>query len=199
MGLDRVDVVFVHDPDDYFSEAMDGAFPALDALRREGVIASYGAGMNQSPMLARFIEGTDLDVAMCAGRYTLLEQGALDDLLPVAESRGVSVVSAAAFNSGLLARDRPAADVMYNYAPAPPEQIARVNSIADVCEAYGVSLPAVALQFGLRHPAVTTICTGARSAEQVQRNARLFEVQVPDDLWGALVEAGLIRADTPTP
>jgi D-threo-aldose 1-dehydrogenase len=199
MGLDRVDVVFVHDPDDYFSEAMEGAFPALDALRREGTIASYGAGMNQTEMLTRFIEGTDLVVVMCAGRYTLLEQGALDDLLPAAEARGVSVVAAAVLNSGLLARDRPLAGVTYNYAPAAAEVIARVNAIADVCESYGVRLPAAALQFGLGHPAVSTVCTGARSADQVERNARLFEAPIPVGLWSALTDAGLLRAGTPTP
>ena len=199
MGLDRVDVVYVHDPDDYFAEAMDGAFPALDALRREGTIASYGAGMNQTGMLTRFVQETDLDVVMCAGRYTLLEQGALDDLLPAAESRGVSIVAAAVFNSGLLARDRPPADVTYNYAPAPPELLARVNAIADVCEAYGVTLPAAALQFALGHPAVATVCTGARSADQVERNALLFEVPIPNALWSALAAAGMLKAGTPTP
>lgn len=199
MGLDRVDIVYVHDPDDSFAEAMEGAFPALDALRREGTIASYGAGMNQTEMLTRFVQDTDLDVVMCAGRYTLLEQGALDDLLPAAQSRGVSVVAAAVFNSGLLARDRPPADATYNYAPAPAELLARVNEIADVCEAHGVSLPAAALQFALGHPAVATVCTGARSADQVERNARLFEVEIPDALWGALAAAGMLKADTPTP
>ncbi len=110
----------VHDPDEFFVEAMEGAFPALDAMRREGTIASYGAGMNQSEMLTKFVRDTDLDVVMCAGRFTLLEQGALDELLPAATACGVSVVAAAAFNSGLLARDRPSASVTYNYAPTPP-------------------------------------------------------------------------------
>ncbi|MEO6533451.1 MAG: aldo/keto reductase [Pseudolysinimonas sp.] len=199
MGLDCVDVVFVHDPDDHFAEAMDGAFPELDALRREGTITSFGAGMNRTDMLARFVEGTDLDVVMCAGRYSLLEQGALDDLLPAAAAREVSVVAAAVFNSGLLARDRPPVGVTYNYAPAPAELLARVNAIADVCEANGVTLPAAAIQFALGHPAVATVCTGARSAEQVERNAQLFEVKIPDSLWVDLIQAELLRADTPTP
>ncbi len=199
MGLNRVDMVFVHDPDDSFAEAMDGAFPALDALRREGTIVSFGAGMNQTEMLTRFVRDTNLDVVMCAGRYTLLEQGALDELLSAALDRGVSVVAAAVFNSGLLARDRPPAGVTYNYAPASPEVLARVNAIADACEAHGVTLPAAALQFALGHPAVATVCTGARSAEQVQRNARLFAVPIPDALWADLILADLLRADTPTP
>ena len=199
MGLDRIDVVFVHDPDEFSREAMEGAFPALDELRREGVIASYGAGMNQSGMLTDFVLNTDLDVVMCAGRYTLLEQGALDDLLPAASARGVSVVAAAVFNSGLLARDRPAPGTTYDYAPASADVLDRVGAIADVCEANGVSLPAAALQFTLGHPAVATVCTGARSAEQVRRNARLFEVDIPNSLWADLASAGLLRAHAPVP
>jgi len=199
MGLDRIDVVFVHDPDEFYRESMEEAFPALDELRREGVIASYGAGMNQSAMLTDFVLNTDLDVVMCAGRYTLLEQGALDDLLPAASARGVSVIAAAVFNSGLLARDRPAPGATYDYAPASAEMLARVGAIADVCEANGVSLPAAALQFALGHPAVATVCTGARSAAQVRRNARLFDLPIPDSLWADLALAGLLRADAPLP
>ena len=199
MGLDRIDIVFVHDPDEFYRESMEGAFPALDELRREGVIASYGAGMNQSAMLTDFVLNTDLDVVMCAGRYTLLEQGALDDLLPAASARGVSVIAAAVFNSGLLARDRPAPGATYDYAPASAEMLARVGAIADVCEANGVSLPAAALQFALGHPAVATVCTGARSAAQVRRNARLFDLPIPDSLWADLALAGLLRADAPLP
>jgi len=199
MGLDRIDVVFVHDPDDFYREAMVGTFPALDELRREGVITSYGAGMNQSAMLTDFVLNTDLDVVMCAGRYTLLEQGALDDLLPAASAKGVSVIAAAVFNSGLLARDRPAPGTTYDYAPASEELLARVGAIADVCEANGVSLPAAALQFALGHPAVATVCTGARSAAQVRRNAGLFDLAIPDSLWADLASAGLLRADTPHP
>ena len=199
MGLDRIDVVFVHDPDEFYRESMEEAFPALDELRREGVIASYGAGMNQSAMLTDFVLNTDLDVVMCAGRYTLLEQGALDDLLPAASARGVSVIAAAVFNSGLLARDRPAPDATYDYAPASEKILARVGAIADVCEANGVSLPAAALQFVLGHPAVATVCTGARSAAQVRRNAGLFDLPIPDSLWADLASAGLLRADAPLP
>lgn len=199
MGLDRIDVVFVHDPDDFYREAMDGAFPALYALRREGTIASYGAGMNQSAMLTDFVLNTDLDVVMCAGRYTLLEQGALDDLLPAASARTVSVVAAAVFNSGLLARDRPTPGTTYDYAPASAQILNRANALADVCEAHGITLPAAALQFALGHPAVATVCTGARSAEQVRRNASLFDVKIPAALWADLASTGLIRPESPVP
>ncbi len=199
MGVGHVDIVFVHDPDEHYGEAMSGAFPALDGLRREGVIASYGAGMNQTAMLADFVLNTDLDVVMSAGRYTLLEQGGLDDLFPAALSRGVSIVAAAVFNSGLLARERPRAEATYDYAPAPASVIARVNALADVCEAHGVPLPAAALQFALGHPAVTTVCTGARSAEQVLRNDELSSFPIPDALWADLASGGLIDSDAPLP
>lgn len=199
MGIGHVDLVYVHDPDEHYRDAMDGAFPTLDALRREGVITSYGAGMNQTAMLTDFVRNTDLDVVMCAGRYTLLEQGALADVFPAASDRGVSVVAAAIFNSGLLARDRPPADVHYNYAPAPASVIARVNAIADVCESHGVTLPAAALQFALGHPVVATVCTGARSGEQVLRNAALAAVQIPDQLWADLSSSGIIDSRAPAP
>ena len=199
LGLDRVDILFVHDPDEYYREALEGAFPALEELRSQGVITSYGAGMNQSEMLADFVRETDLDVIMLAGRYTLLEQGALDDLLPECERRGVSVVAAGVFNSGLLARARPRADVTYNYEPAPPEILARVHRIADVLERHGTTLPEAAAQFALAHPAVATVCLGARSAAQVERNAALLHTPIPEQAWQELVAEGLLRETAPVP
>ena len=189
----------VHDPDEYYREALDGAFPALEELRSQGVITSYGAGMNQAEMLADFVRETDLDVVMLAGRYTLLEQGALDDLLPECLRRDVSVIAAGVFNSGLLARDRPREGVTYNYEPAPPELVARVHRIADVLERHGTSLPVAAAQFALAHPAVATVCLGARSAAQVERNAALFDEPVPDAAWSELVAEGLLRPDAAIP
>lgn len=199
LGLDYIDVAFVHDPDEHYREALEGAFPALGELRSQGMITSYGAGMNQSGMLAEFVLNTDLDVIMCAGRYTLLEQGALNDLLPAATGHGVSIVAAAVFNSGILARDRPSTEATYNYGSVPQDVLARVNAIADVCERHSVPLPAAAVQFPLRHPAVATVCVGARSAGQVDRNVALFDVQIPDALWQELAAEGLIRADAPGP
>ncbi|AMB59780.1 aldo/keto reductase [Microterricola viridarii] len=199
LGLDRLDVVLVHDPDDHYREALDEAFPALEELRAQGVITSYGAGMNQSAMLSEFVTNTDLDVIMVAGRYSLLEQPALADLLPAAEARGVSIVAAGVFNSGLLATDRPAADAKYNYEDAPAELLSRVNRIADLCESHGVKLPAVAAQFALGHPAVATVCLGARSRAQVERNASLFDVAIPGALWSDLRTAGLLAESAPTP
>lgn len=198
-GLDRIDIAYVHDPDDHYREALEGAFPALDQLRAEGVIASYGAGMNQSAMLADFVRETDLDVVMVAGCYTLLNPAALEDLLPVALERDVSVVAAAPFNSGLLATDRPRPDAQYQYADAPAHLVERVNLIADVCEAHGVTVPVVAAQFALGHPAVSTVCLGARSRAQVERNAGLFDIAIPRELWSALKDRGLLGAEVPTP
>jgi D-threo-aldose 1-dehydrogenase len=136
---------------------------------------------------------------MLAGRYTLLEQGALDDLLPECERRGVSVVAAGVFNSGLLARERPRAGATYDYEPAPAGLLARVHRIADVLEHHGTSLPVAAAQFALAHPAVATVCLGARSAAQVERNAALFDEPVPDAAWAELVHEGLLRPDAPIP
>jgi len=192
LGLDRIDVVFVHDPDEHEREALDGAFPALDELRSQGVIRSYGAGMNQSAMLTRFVRETDLDIVMCAGRYTLLDQAAEHDLLPAAAERGVSVAVAAVFNSGILATDRPIQGATYNYGTAPDALVERASRIADIAAPYGVTVPQLAVQFPLRHPAVATVVLGADSADQITRNAGLAAVPVPDALWAELAEAGLL-------
>ncbi|MGN7800446.1 aldo/keto reductase [Leifsonia sp. 22587] len=194
LGVDRIDVLFVHDPDDHEREALDTAFPALDELRSQGIIRAYGAGMNQSAMLARFVRETDLDVVMCAGRYTLLDDSAARDLLPAAEERGVQVVVAAVFNSGLLATDRPRPGAHFDYAQPPQSLVARTNRIADVAGEYGVTVPQLALQFPLRHPAVTTVVTGADTAAQIAANAQLMEKPIPTALWSRLIEEGLIPA-----
>jgi D-threo-aldose 1-dehydrogenase len=199
LGLDHVDILFVHDPDEYYREALDGAFPALEELRSQGVIRSYGAGMNQAEMLTEFVRRTDLDVVMLAGRYSLLDQRGLDALLPACLERGVSVVAAGVFNSGLLARDRPRSGATYDYAEAPADLVARASRIAEICERHGVSLPAVAAQFPLGHPSVSTVCLGARSASQVRRNVGLFDVRIPADLWSELVADGLLPAGVPVP
>ncbi|HJP79140.1 MAG TPA: aldo/keto reductase [Pseudonocardiaceae bacterium] len=199
LGTDHVDILFVHDPDNHYREALEGAFPALEELRSQGVIRSYGAGMNSPGMLADFVRNTDLDVVMLAGRYTLLDQGALAELLPLCARRGVSMVAAGVFNSGLLAVDRPAAGATYDYAPADEEILARANRIADVCQRHGVSLPQAAVQFPLNHPAVATVVLGARTAEEVNRNATLFDEPVPLECWQELVAEGLLADDVPMP
>jgi D-threo-aldose 1-dehydrogenase len=199
LGLDRVDIVYLHDPDDHWDDVLETGYPALDELRAEGVVGAIGAGMNQSGMLARLVRAADVDVVMLAGRYTLLEQDALDDLLPACEARGASVVAAGIFNSGLLARRRPADAAKYDYGDAPHELVERARAIASVCERHGSTLPAAALAFPLAHPVVASVCVGARSAEQVERNADLHRRTISVDLWADLKSEGLLREDAPTP
>jgi D-threo-aldose 1-dehydrogenase len=197
LGLDRVDVAYLHDPDDHYRDVIEHGYPALEELRTEGVVRAIGAGMNQAEMLAELVRHTDMDVLMLAGRYTLLEQAALDDLLPECERRRVAVVAAGVFNSGLLARPRPAGDAKYDYGTAPPALVARATRLAAACERRGVSLPQAALAFPLGHPAIVSVCVGARSPEQIERNAKLFAADVPRALWEDLKAEGLLRADAP--
>lgn len=201
LGMDRVDVVYVHDPDTerHREQAAREAFPALAALRDQGVVAAIGYGMNHSDALTWLVSETDPDVVLVAGRYSLLDQAALDDLLPICVERGVAVVAAGVFNSGLLATERPAAGATFDYRPAERHLIERAGRIAEVCEAHGVSLPAAAIQFPLGHPAVVNVTLGARSRAEVERNARLAGMQLPAGLWEDLRAEGLIRADAPLP
>ena len=192
LGLDRVDVVYLHDPDSHWQQASTEGIAALIELREQGLIGAIGAGMNQSAMIAQFIRETDVDLMMLAGRYTLLEQGALDDLLPLALERGVGIVAAAIYNSGLLSAPRPAADARYDYQQAPPELLSRANAIADVCERWGVTLPDAAVAYPLRHPAVVSVVLGTRTAQQVASNVSRYETPIPDEVWAELQSEGLI-------
>jgi D-threo-aldose 1-dehydrogenase len=190
LGLDAVDILFIHDPDDHWPQAIGEAYPAIAELRAAGVVKAIGAGMNQWQMLDRFVTETDLDAVLLAGRYTLLEQTAAEVLLPHCRERGVTVIAGGVFNSGVLARDEPAGT--YNYAPAPPEILDRARRLAAACGAHGITLPRAALAFVDRHPAITELLVGAESPEEVQRNARLLAQPVPDALWTDLATAGLI-------
>jgi D-threo-aldose 1-dehydrogenase len=192
LGLDRIDIAYLHDPDDFGDQAIAEAIPALIELREQGVIGAVGAGMNQSALPAEFIRRTDIDVIMLAGRFTLLEQGALADLLPLAASRGVGIVIAGAYNSGLLATASPDAHAKYNYGDAPVELVRRAIAIAQVCQLHGVDLPTAALAFVSRHPAVASVVVGARTREQVRSNLTRFSQPVPPGLWKALEDEGLI-------
>jgi D-threo-aldose 1-dehydrogenase len=185
LALDRVDVLHVHDPDDHEAAAVEGAFRALHRLRDEGAIGAVGAGMNQSAMLARFVRQGLVDCVLVAGRYSILDQSALADLLPAAEAGGVAVIAAGVFNSGLLADPRPGAT--FDYLPAPAELIERARRLAAICDACGVPLRAAALQFPARHPAVTAVLVGARSPQEIEENASLFALELPDELWRSLV------------
>jgi D-threo-aldose 1-dehydrogenase len=199
LGLDRVDVVLLHDPDDHWQQAVEEAYPALHQLREAGTVGAIGAGMNQWQMLADFVRETDVDVVLLAGRYTLLEQSGLDTLLPLCLRRGVSVIAGGVFNSGLLAVDEPPADAAYNYTGAPEPVVERARQLAAVCRRHGVSLPQAALAFPIAHPAVVSVLVGARSASEVTRNVELADRPVPAALWADLAAEGLLRADAPVP
>jgi D-threo-aldose 1-dehydrogenase len=172
----------------------------LHELREQGAVGAIGVGTRRHDVLSRFVRDTDVDAVMLAGRYTLLEQPALDDLLPECLRRGVSVLNAAVFNSGLLAVDRPAETATYDYLAAPPEVLARARRIAEVCLRHGTSLPRAALAFAGAHPAVATVVAGAAAAHEVRRNAALATAPLPPTgLWADLVEEGLLRPDAPVP
>lgn len=199
LRVDRLDIAYLHDPDNHIAEVLANGFPALAELRAEGAVTAIGAGMNHSAPLARLVRETDLDVVMVAGRYTLLDQGSLDDLLPACEERGVAVVAAGVFNSGILARPEPPDRAKYDYNDAPAELLERARTIARVCERHGTTLPGAAIVFPLAHPAVVDVCVGARSPEQVQRNAARYAEEIPAELWAELKAEGLVREDAPTP
>ncbi|WP_341394203.1 aldo/keto reductase [Arthrobacter sp. G119Y2] len=192
LGTDRLDVVYIHDPDEHWDEAISGAVPALSELREQGVIGAYGAGMNQSAMLERFVREADVDVVMLAGRFTLLEQAGARSLIAACRERGVGIVDVGVFNSGLLSKDRPAPDATYNYAPASPPVLERANALADLAEKHGTTLPAAALAFPYREPAVAAVVLGMRSAEQVERNVRLRDAVIPEQFWQDAAALGYI-------
>ncbi|REJ07219.1 aldo/keto reductase [Microbacterium bovistercoris] len=195
LGLDRVDVLYLHDPDVYDLEwGMRDGLPALAALRDEGLVREIGIGVNDAAVAARAVREGDLDLVMIAGRYTLLEQLALEDLFPTCEERGVRVVDAAVFNSGLLATSSPAASGTYNYGAVPADVLDRARELAAVCAKHGVELPAAALQFPARHPVVATVVVGTAKADSVRQNAERMHAEIPDALWAELAERSLIPA-----
>jgi len=185
LGLDHLDIVYVHDPDDHVASAIAEALPALIELRDEGVVGAVGVGMNQWQAPLRMVRETDLDVVMLAGRWTLLDRSGQQLVAECAE-RGVAVVAAAPFNSGLLALDRPADGAHFDYGPASDELLGRARELADTCERHGTHLPAAALQFALRSPAVVSVVVGQRSPAQVESTLELAEETITDDAWTAL-------------
>jgi D-threo-aldose 1-dehydrogenase len=212
LQTDRLDIVLIHDPDEsrsndpdwqpgdrgHFDEVMEGAYPALCKLREEGVIGAIGLGMNQWQMLADFARAGDFDCFLLAGRYTLLEQESLRELLPLCLEKDVRIIIGGPYNSGILATG--AIDgAMYNYAPANEQLLERVRQIETVCARHEVPLKAAALQFPFGHEAVATTIPGARSAGEMQDNVRLIEHPVPDDFWAELKAEGLIVSEAPTP
>lgn len=196
LGTDRIDILYIHDPEeptDRFDEALAGAVPALRQLKDEGVIGAWGVGSKDVAIMRRFVTEAGPDLLMVAGRYTLLEQdrGLMGDCV----EHGVKVVAVGVFNSGLLSRRHADAGAKYDYADAPAALIERANRIADVCEAHGVTLPQAALAFPRLHPAVVNVCVGMRTREQVRRNAELARTPVPEGLWSDLVEQGLVEEE----
>lgn len=197
LGLDRIDVALLHDPDDHAEQALREAYPALERLRTEGVVGAIGIGMNQSALPTRFLRETDIDVVLLAGRYTLLDQDGLTELLPEAAARGRSVVIGGVFNSGLLTAPRPGAT--YDYAPAPQPVLDRALRLLEVTERHGVPLRAAALRFPFGHPAVASVLTGARSPEEVHDTVEQLRRPIPDALWDELRAEGLLAEGTPVP
>ena len=190
LGLDRVDIVLVHDPDDHLDTAIGEALPALAALRDEGVIRAIGAGMNAAAPLERIVREADVDCVLAAGRLTLLDQSAVPGLLPLCRERGVGVIAAGVFSSGILADPGP--DAHHDYAPAPEEVRRRVAAIAAVCERHDVPLATAALALPRLHDDVAAVLVGARSPEEVRANLDAFGADVPAELWRDLVAEGLL-------
>jgi D-threo-aldose 1-dehydrogenase len=195
-GLDRIDIAYLHDPDDHLEQALGEGIQTLIGLREQGVVRAVGAGMKQSPALAALIRAADIDLVMLAGRYTLLEQDAADELLLLALERGVGVVIAGVYNTGLLSSARPVSGAKYEYEDAPTELIDRANAIADVCERHGVSLPEAAIAFPLLHPAVLSVVVGVRDAAQMTSNVERYETPIPDALWTELRSRSLLPDST---
>ena len=207
MGLESIDILYIHDIDKFtrgdeqpevFETAMNGAWRALSKLRDERVVKAIGVGVNEWEVCQDALEQRDFDCFLLAGRYTLLEQEALDTFLPLCEQRNASVVVGGGFNSGILATG--AKDgAKYNYSPAPETIKRRVQAIESVCKEFQVPLPAAALQFVVAHPAVPTFMAGTRTVKQLKQNIAWFSHPIPSEFWTALKSKRLIREDAPTP
>jgi D-threo-aldose 1-dehydrogenase len=184
LGLDYVDIALIHDPDFHEEQAFREAYPALERLRADGIVRAIGVGMNQAEMLTRFVRETGIDVVLIAGRYTLLDKSAADELLPAAAERGVSVIAGGVFNSGLLAAPAPGAT--YDYAAAPAPLLSRALELESECAKHGVPLRAAAARFPLAHPAVVSVLIGGRDAAEIGDAISMRSLHIPAALWDAL-------------
>ena len=185
LGLESVEILFIHDPDANADEAILEAYPELDRMRSEGIIKAIGVGMNQCETPTRVIRETDIDMVLIAGRYSLLDQKALEGLLPAALERNVDIIAAGVFNSGILAN--PVKGATYDYVPASDELLAKAVRIREVLDGHKVSLTSAALQFPLRHPAVKSVLVGCRSAAEVETNIAEFDKTIENKVWDDLV------------
>ena len=198
LSLDRIDVLLIHDPEGSYETAIGEAYPALAELRSQGVVKAIGAGMNEWRMLARFAREGDFDCFLLAGRYTLLDQSALGELLPLCEERGISVILGGPYNGGILASDiSPSAT--FNYKIAAPQMLAKARAIKAVCDRHHTPIKAAALQFGPAHPAVAATIPGPRSVAELEENLRMAAHPIPGELWAELRREGLISPEAPTP
>ncbi|HET8894757.1 MAG TPA: aldo/keto reductase [Gaiellaceae bacterium] len=182
LGLDRVDIALVHDPDDHYDEALAGAFRALARLRDEGVVRAVGVGMNRTALLCRFAREANPDCFLVAGRYTLLDRSAGDELLPLCAEHGIAVIAGGVFNSGVLAGGN-----TFDYQAASPSVVARAAELRETCARFGVPLAAAAVQFPPRNDAVACVLVGCRTPAEVEEDVRLFELDLPSGLWDELV------------
>ena len=203
LGVDRLDVVHIHDPDEdeHMRAALEGSYRVLDRMRSEGVIGAVGAGMNHTEQLVRFAKEADFDCFLLAGRYSILEQTALDELLPLCEQKGIAIIAGGTYNSGILASgSKGGADgARYNYAEAPPEIVARVQKLEQLAAAHSVDLRAASSQFVLAHPVVACIVPGTRRPERVLQNLDLCRVEIPSAFWQELRDQGLVDERAPLP
>ena len=190
LGRDSVEIAYIHDADTWVREAIDVAYPELHKMRDEGLIEAIGIGMNWCPTSLAIMKETELNIALIAGRFTLLDQSAQDELYPLALKKKVSIIAAGVFNSGVLAN--PAPGSYYDYEPASKEIIEKARTIGKFLEKFDISLQAAALQFPLRHPAVSSVLSGAGSVKELRENIANFDAQIPDDLWSQMEAEGLI-------
>jgi D-threo-aldose 1-dehydrogenase len=185
LGIDRIDIALVHDPDDHMDQAVTEAIPALVALREAGVVSAVGVGMNFWQPLSRFVTETDIDVILVAGRWTLADRSA-EPLLDLCAPRGISVLAAAPFNSGLLASAAPNEKGLFDYGSASAQWLGLARELAAVATERGTSLPHAALRHPLRHPAVVSVVAGIRSASEAEANTRWINANLPESTWRAL-------------
>ncbi len=198
LGLPGVDILFLHDPDEHWDDAIGQALPALTALREQGQVRAIGVGIDQWQMALAFARDGRCDCLLVAGRYTLLDQTALLELLPYCAAHRIGVIAGAPYNTGILAVG-PRAGATFNYRAAAPELMERAARIAAVCARHDVPLQAAALQFVLAHPAIVSVIPGARSVAELEDNVRMVEHPIPPALWAQLKDAGLIPPAAPTP